>query len=157
MQVTAYAKVDAVHVGAVKQRPGVPVLVRVVAPPPAAASSESAPIDLVAVLDVSCCGGLGPVNRMDLLKKAMGFVIDKLGEHDRLAVVPVQASAAIAEKHDLVEMNAEGRKEATRMVQSSLTVTGENKLSTALKKAATVCNLVYSFRLTLVKAKLLQI
>ncbi|EAZ11771.1 hypothetical protein OsJ_01640 [Oryza sativa Japonica Group] len=138
VQVTAYAKVDAVHVDAVKQRPGVPVLVRVVAPPPAAASSERAPIDLVAVLDVSCCGGLGPVNRMDLLKKAMGFVIDKLGEHDRLAVVPVQASAAIAEKHDLVEMNAEGRKEATRMVQSSLTVTGENKLSTALKKAATI-------------------
>ncbi|XP_052136910.1 E3 ubiquitin-protein ligase WAVH1-like [Oryza glaberrima] len=138
VQVTAYAKVDAVHVGAVKQRPGVPVLVRVVAPPPAAASSERAPIDLVAVLDVSCCGGLGPVNRMDLLKKAMGFVIDKLGEHDRLAVVPVQASAAVAEKHDLVEMNAEGRKEATRMVQSSLTVTGENKLSTALKKAATI-------------------
>uniref|UniRef100_J3N9X8 VWFA domain-containing protein n=1 Tax=Oryza brachyantha TaxID=4533 RepID=J3N9X8_ORYBR len=70
---------------------------------------------------------------MELLRRAMEIVINKLGEHDRLAIVPVQA----AEKDELLRMNAEGRTEATTRVHS-LVATGDNKLSTALKNAAAI-------------------
>ncbi|KAF0897386.1 hypothetical protein E2562_036775 [Oryza meyeriana var. granulata] len=130
VQLTAYAKVDAINVNWPKSHLGIPVLVRVKAP---TATLERKPVDLVAVLDVNCCGGLGPVNRMDLLRKAMDLVIEKLSKPDCLAIVPVQASA-IAENLNLREMDDIGRSEATKRVKS-LVATGDNKLSTALKKA----------------------
>uniref|UniRef100_A0A0D9XUT7 VWFA domain-containing protein n=1 Tax=Leersia perrieri TaxID=77586 RepID=A0A0D9XUT7_9ORYZ len=136
VRVAAYAKVDATGVGPVKHRPGIPVLVRVVA---AQATSERVPIDLVTVLDVSCCNGLGPVNRIELLKRAMKLIIDKLGNNDHLAIVtvPVQPSTIAEKDDDLMRMDAEGRNKAASRMES-LVVTGEKKLSTALKKAVKI-------------------
>ncbi|KAF0897388.1 hypothetical protein E2562_036777 [Oryza meyeriana var. granulata] len=113
-------------------RQGIPVLVRVVAPP---LTPERVAIDLVAVLDVRCGGVLVPVNRMDLLNKAMELVMDKLSSQDRLAIVPVQSSP-IAMGEDLLEMNVNGRAEAAKRVKS-LAVGGGDNLSTALNKAVT--------------------
>uniref|UniRef100_A0A0E0MHQ7 VWFA domain-containing protein n=1 Tax=Oryza punctata TaxID=4537 RepID=A0A0E0MHQ7_ORYPU len=137
VQVAAYAKVDAIDVSWPRSHPGsIPVLVRVVAPP---ATSGRAPIDLVAVLDVSCGGGLGPVNRIDLLEKAMKLITGKLSKDDRLAIVPVQAStgAVATEKYDLRNMDANGREAAITWVKS-LVPAGDNKLSTGLNKAAEI-------------------
>uniref|UniRef100_A0A0D9XUT9 VWFA domain-containing protein n=1 Tax=Leersia perrieri TaxID=77586 RepID=A0A0D9XUT9_9ORYZ len=132
VQVTAYAKVDAIH-GWPKSHQGIPILVRVVAPP---LTSDCAPVDIVAVLDVRAGGGLVPVSRMDMVKTAMNLVIDKLTGHDRLAIVPVQSSPVDVED-DLLEMNVKGRTEAAERVRK-LAIFGGDNLSTALQKAVMI-------------------
>ncbi|GJN12092.1 hypothetical protein PR202_ga30339 [Eleusine coracana subsp. coracana] len=72
-----------------QQRDDFVVLVRVEAP---ATVQMHTPIDLVVMLDISesmnvPAGSFGGLSRLDLLKKAMKFVISKLDNRDRLAIV----------------------------------------------------------------------
>ncbi|CAL4919678.1 unnamed protein product [Urochloa decumbens] len=77
----------------------------------AAAAGGGAPLDLVAVLDVSSsmCG-----NKLSLLKQAVGFVIDQLGPDDRLSVVIFSRYAARLTR--LVRMSAAGKAAARSAV-----------------------------------------
>ncbi|KAL5204859.1 hypothetical protein ABZP36_009730 [Zizania latifolia] len=162
VKLTAYAKVDATHGLPMCRHPGIPVLVRVVAPSPTSQQQPRVPIDLVAVLDVSGGGcQLAPVNMMNLVKSAMELMIKKLTKDDRLAIVTEKDTSDLSSEKDassgarkdgstgagkddgprvpkkpeLMEMNDAGQKDATALVRS-LALTGDNKqLSIALDKA----------------------
>ncbi|KAL5204391.1 hypothetical protein ABZP36_009262 [Zizania latifolia] len=100
VKLTAYAKVDATHGLPKCRHPGIPVLVRVVAPSPTS-QRPRVPIDLVAVLDVGGCGSqLAPVNMMDLVKRAMELIINKLTKDDRLAIVTEKDTSDLSSKKD---------------------------------------------------------
>ncbi|KAK8450720.1 hypothetical protein SEVIR_6G079900v4 [Setaria viridis] len=75
-------------------RDGFAVLVHAKAPAAAAAAAEAAsaraPLDLVTVLDVSTSMS---GEKLALVKRAMGFVIDNLGAGDRLSVVAFDSDA----------------------------------------------------------------
>lgn len=84
-------------------------------------STTRAPLDLVAVLDVS--GSMsGP--KLELLKNAVGFVIQNLGETDRLSVV---AFSSVARRlFPLKVMSVAGKEEAIRAVDSLVAGGGTN-------------------------------
>ncbi|XP_010229894.1 uncharacterized protein LOC100842705 [Brachypodium distachyon] len=81
--------------------------------PPAAAGRARAPVDLVAVLDVS---GSMQGNKLALVKGAMGFVVDKLGPADRLSIVAFSDSARRV--LHLARMSDAGRASAKLAVES---------------------------------------
>ncbi|GFQ06059.1 uncharacterized protein sll0103, partial [Phtheirospermum japonicum] len=87
-----------------------------------ARSSQRAPIDLVAVLDVS--GSMGSSSKLTLLKQAMRFVIDNLGPNDRLSIVSFESRAYRI--LGLRRMTEKGRVDAKKAVDS-LEVMGLHK------------------------------
>ncbi|WVZ96094.1 LOW QUALITY PROTEIN: hypothetical protein U9M48_041775 [Paspalum notatum var. saurae] len=97
-----------------QQRDDFEVLVRVEAP---AAAKRSAPIDLVAVLDHECpaVSPEGP-SRLDLLKKAMKFIVKKLDDGDRLAIVAFNDQVVQEHSTDLLRISGDGRSHARRKV-----------------------------------------
>ncbi|KZV47197.1 hypothetical protein F511_05248 [Dorcoceras hygrometricum] len=91
-----------------------------------------APVDLVAVLDVS---GSMAGTKLALLKRAMGFVIQNLGPHDRLSVIAFSSTARRI--FSLRRMSEAGRNESIQAV-NSLTSNGGTNIAEGLRKAAKV-------------------
>jgi hypothetical protein len=91
-----------------------------------------APLDLVTVLDVS---GSMAGTKLELLKQAMGFVIDNLGPRDRLCVVSFSSGANRLMR--LARMSDAGKSLARRAVQS-LAAGGGTNIGEALRRAAKV-------------------
>ncbi|KAK6136138.1 hypothetical protein DH2020_030111 [Rehmannia glutinosa] len=94
--------------------------------------SQRAPIDLVTVLDVSgsMCG-----SKLDLLKRAVHFVIDNLGPSDRLSIVTFAYQAT--RMLPLRRMTENGRVDAKRAVDS-LIASGGTNIVEGLKKGVRV-------------------
>ncbi|XP_075490290.1 E3 ubiquitin-protein ligase WAV3-like isoform X2 [Primulina tabacum] len=89
-------------------------------------------VDLVAVLDVS---GSMAGSKLALLKRAMGFVIQNLGSHDRLSVIAFSSTARRI--FSLRRMTETGRNESIQAV-NSLTSNGGTNIAEGLRKAAKV-------------------
>ncbi|CAM0871066.1 unnamed protein product [Alopecurus aequalis] len=106
------------------------VLVHAKAP---GAADRTASIDLVTVLDVS--GSMGSERKLELLKEAMGFVIDKLGPADRLSVVSFSHQAH--QITPLTRMSDAGKASAKRAV-GSLVADGQTDILKGLDTAAKV-------------------
>ncbi|XP_051120077.1 E3 ubiquitin-protein ligase WAV3-like [Andrographis paniculata] len=98
----------------------------------AAFSGGRAPIDLVTVLDVS---GSMSGSKLALVKRAVGFVIDRLGPSDRLSVVSFSSRATRMLR--LRRMSESGREEAKRAV-NSLIADGGTNIVDGLKKGVQV-------------------
>ena len=79
----------------------------------AAAAASRAPLDLVTVLDVS---GSMAGEKLELVKRAMGFLIDNLGSDDRLSVVAFSTDARRIIR--LTRMSDDGKAAAKRGVES---------------------------------------
>ncbi|CAF1924194.1 E3 ubiquitin-protein ligase WAV3 [Brassica napus] len=91
-----------------------------------------APLDLVAVLDVSSSMDGA---KMELLKNAVGFVIQNLGETDRLSVVVFSSDAR--RLFPLKVMSVAGKREAIQAV-NSLVADGCTNIAEGLKVGARV-------------------
>ncbi|CAI9773944.1 unnamed protein product [Fraxinus pennsylvanica] len=91
-----------------------------------------APVDLVTVLDIS--GSMSGA-KLELLKRAMGFVIQNLGPNDRLAVVAFSSKAS--RLFPLLRMSEMGRQLALQAV-SSLIANGGTNIAEGLKKGAKI-------------------
>ncbi|GER28938.1 zinc finger C3HC4-type RING finger family protein [Striga asiatica] len=99
-------------VPASNSKPNFAVLIELKAPPLPHQETRS-PIDLVMVLDVSS-SMFGP--KLDLVKRAAGFVVDNLGPSDRLSLVSFSSSAHRV--LPLLRMTNAGRAKAKRAVNS---------------------------------------
>ncbi|PWA94447.1 von Willebrand factor, type A [Artemisia annua] len=111
------------------------LVLKVKAPPPARVlnqSSTRAPIDLVAVLDVSASMGGA---KLQMLKRAMRLVISSLGSADRLAIVAF--SACPKRVLPLKRMSARGQRSARRIIDQ-LAVSRGTCAGEALRKATKV-------------------
>ncbi|KAF8688078.1 hypothetical protein HU200_042445 [Digitaria exilis] len=97
-----------------------------------AGDAPRAPLDLVTVLDVS---GSMSGEKLALLKQAMGFVIDNLGPHDRLAVVAFSSGAHRVTR--LLRMSDAGKGQARTAVES-LVASGGTNIAEGLRTAAKV-------------------
>ncbi|XP_009780877.1 E3 ubiquitin-protein ligase WAV3-like [Nicotiana tabacum] len=121
-------------VGAAEDVPRFAVLVGLRAPPllDGAQDLERAPIDLVAVLDVS-----GSMNgsKLTLLKQAVCFVIDNLGPSDRLAIVTFSSRAQ--RNFPLRRMTEQGRQEAALAI-NGISANGGTNIVEGLKIGACV-------------------
>ncbi|XP_026447735.1 E3 ubiquitin-protein ligase WAV3-like [Papaver somniferum] len=94
--------------------------------------TSRAPIDLVTVLDIS---GSMKGTKIQLLKRAMGFVIDNLGPSDRLSVISFSSNAR--RLFPLLLMTGSGKQHALQAV-NSLVADGETVIVGGLKKGAKV-------------------
>ncbi|XP_037479452.1 E3 ubiquitin-protein ligase WAV3-like [Triticum dicoccoides] len=110
---------------------GFAVLVHAKAPG-VASTAEKTPVDLVTVLDVS---GSMTGQKLELLKDAMGFVVDNLGPADRLSVVSFSDHARRVTP--LARMSVAGKASAKLAVQS-LYADGFTNILKGLKMAAKV-------------------
>ncbi|XP_052166404.1 E3 ubiquitin-protein ligase WAV3-like [Oryza glaberrima] len=108
------------------------VLLHVKAPSIAGEAAARAPVDLVTVLDVS---GSMEGYKLTLLKRAMGFVIDKLGPGDRLAIVSFSYNARRVIR--LTRMS-EGGKASAKSAVESLHADGCTNILKGLVEAAKV-------------------
>lgn len=112
------------------------MLVRVEAPH----HGQHIPVDLVALLDVSSTMntevGSG-ITRLNLLKKAMKFVIKHLHEQDRLAIVPFNEK--FHTNDDSIEFcGMSGQREVAQSKVDKLVANDEAMLRPALKTAMKV-------------------
>nr|XP_034606524.1 uncharacterized protein LOC117866428 [Setaria viridis]TKV99882.1 hypothetical protein SEVIR_8G073800v2 [Setaria viridis] len=112
------------------------VLLRVEAPP---AAAHRVPIDVVAVLDVS-----GSMNdrenrpsRLDLLKAAAKFMVAKLDDGDRLAVVAFNDRPVRELSSGLLYLSGDGRRNAMNVVDK-LEARGGTALFPALEEAVKI-------------------
>ncbi|KAK4385575.1 E3 ubiquitin-protein ligase WAV3 [Sesamum angolense] len=94
--------------------------------------AQRAPIDLVTVLDVS---GSMFGSKLDLVKRAVNFVIDNLGPSDRLSVVSFATQAR--RMLPLRRMTENGREDAKRAV-NALVASGGTNIVEGLKKGVRV-------------------
>jgi Mg-chelatase subunit ChlD len=112
------------------------VLLRVEAP---AAAEARAPIDVVAVLDVS--GSMSDAekrpSRLDLLKAAAKFMVAKLDDGDRLSVVAFNDRPVRELSSGLLYMSGDGRRNAMNVVDK-LEARGGTALLPALEEAVKV-------------------
>ncbi|KAL5988386.1 hypothetical protein ACLOJK_036150 [Asimina triloba] len=102
------------------------------APAPLLDPARRAPVDIVAVLDVS--GSMAGA-KLHMLKRAMRLVVSSLGSGDRLAIVAF--SAATKRLMPLRRMTAHGQRAARRIVDRLLCGHG-TCVGDALKKASKV-------------------
>ncbi|KAL3650167.1 hypothetical protein CASFOL_006570 [Castilleja foliolosa] len=96
-------------------------------------NAQRAPVDLVAVLDVS--GSMGHSSKLTLLKQAVRFMIDNLGPNDRLSIVSFSDNAR--RMLPLRIMTESGRLDAKKAVDS-LYVEGGTNIVDGLRLAARV-------------------
>ncbi|MCL7026865.1 hypothetical protein MKW94_018391 [Papaver nudicaule] len=94
--------------------------------------TRRAPVDLVTILDVS---GSMTGTKIQLLKRAMGFVIENLGPFDRLSVITISSNAR--RLFPLFLMTDSGKQHALQAV-NSLFAGGETNILEGLKKGAQV-------------------
>ncbi|XP_059659472.1 E3 ubiquitin-protein ligase WAV3-like isoform X2 [Cornus florida] len=99
---------------------------------PSSSQNSRAPVDLVAVLDIS---GSMIGTKLALLKRAMGFVIQNLGPSDRLSVISFSSTAR--RLFPLRRMSDTGRQEALQAVNDLISNGGTN-ISEGLRKGAKV-------------------
>ncbi|CAO2151267.1 unnamed protein product [Urochloa humidicola] len=123
-----------------QQRDDFEVLVRVEAP---ATAQMHAPIDLVVALDVSESMNARPAprggpSRLDLLKKAMKFVISKLGDSDRLAIVAFNDH--VVEEYSTELLHVSGRHGQCRVKRAidELESGGRTAFKPALERAVRI-------------------
>lgn len=113
-----------------------PVLIRIQAPPLSPEASDRpndrAPLDLIAVLDVS---GSMHGDKIRLLKQAVEFVVDNLGPTDRLSVITFASSAQRVTP--LRRMTDAGRTDTIRAV-NSVRANGSTNIIAGLKRAVEV-------------------
>lgn len=95
-------------------------------------ATNHAPIDLVAVLDVS---GSMSGGKLVLLKRAMGFLIQRLSSSDRLSIVAFSSNAR--RSFPLRRMTTNGKQEALQAV-NHLVCAGGTNIGEGLKKGAKV-------------------
>uniref|UniRef100_A0ACD5YWZ3 Uncharacterized protein n=1 Tax=Avena sativa TaxID=4498 RepID=A0ACD5YWZ3_AVESA len=116
-----------------------PMLVRVEAPP---AVKQHVPIDLVALLNVSgsmnmeAAPGASTTSRMDLLKKAMKFVIKHLHEDDGVAIVPFNEKVVTAQSTDMFRIS--GQRVVAQNKVDKLVAKGETAFTPALEHAVKI-------------------
>ncbi|KAL6650241.1 hypothetical protein ACP70R_009166 [Stipagrostis hirtigluma subsp. patula] len=115
LQLKLLAKVDTVPEPIQNPQRSLPVLVHIMVPVEGIAKEKRAPLDLVAVLEVSCGGKETKMRRLMMLNKAMGLVMEKLNHNDRLAIIPVH-SPVIEPAAALLQMTKEGRSEHTKVL-----------------------------------------
>uniref|UniRef100_A0A0E0MKL2 VWFA domain-containing protein n=1 Tax=Oryza punctata TaxID=4537 RepID=A0A0E0MKL2_ORYPU len=113
-------------------RDGFAVLVHAKAPAAAAEATGRAPLDLVTVLDVSTSM---TGDKLALVKRAMGFVIDSLGAADRLSVVAFATDAHRVLR--LTRLSEDGKVTAKRAVDA-LVAHGNTNIRDGLDVAAKV-------------------
>lgn len=148
VSVLAYSEVSSVSASESLQR--FTVLIHVKAPPASSDVCESsrihdvnssaclqgcstrAPLDLVAVLDIS---GSMAGRKLVLLKQAMGFVVRNLSSADRLSVVVFSSSAKRV--FPLQKMGEEGQRQAIQAMDA-LIATGGTNIAEGLKKGVKV-------------------
>ncbi|KAK9072113.1 hypothetical protein SSX86_008545 [Deinandra increscens subsp. villosa] len=113
------------------------VVLRVKAPPPPHglnnASTRRAPIDLVAVLDVSASMGGA---KLQMLKRAMRLVISSLGSVDRLSIVAFSDSPK--RLLPLRRMHPRGQRSARRIIDQLVSSRGSSGGGEALRNATKV-------------------
>uniref|UniRef100_A0A0E0M8F7 RING-type E3 ubiquitin transferase n=1 Tax=Oryza punctata TaxID=4537 RepID=A0A0E0M8F7_ORYPU len=98
----------------------------------AAGDAQRAPLDLVTVLDVSWSM---EGRKLELVKRAISFVIDNLGHADRLCVVTFSTEAS--RRTPLLRMSEVGKATAKRTVES-LVANGSTDVGQGLRVAARV-------------------
>ncbi|KAL6843109.1 hypothetical protein ACP4OV_026822 [Aristida adscensionis] len=117
------------------------VLVRMEAP---TELKRRALLDLVVVLDVSSSmntlaavqfGGSSSRSRLDLLKRAIKFVIGKLDDGDRLAIVAFNDQVVREHSMDLLHVSGNGRSIACRKVDELMAGGGKTALEPGLDRA----------------------
>ncbi|GER25641.1 zinc finger C3HC4-type RING finger family protein [Striga asiatica] len=121
-------------VPALDSKPNFAVVIELRAPPLSHQGPQArAPIDLAMVLDVS--GSMkGP--KLDLVKRAAGFVVDNLGPSDRLSLVCFSTSARIVlPLHETTEV---GRANAKQAVNSLFSDNGNTNIADGLTKGLQV-------------------
>ncbi|GFP93567.1 uncharacterized protein sll0103 [Phtheirospermum japonicum] len=139
-----YAAPKKVTIKAVPERPAIAssesvspftVLVGIKAPSLSedACASQRAPVDLVAVLDVS--GSMSWSSKLALVKQAVHFVIDNLGPNDRLSIVSFSNNAR--RMLPLRRMTEDGHVDAKKAVDS-LFANGGTNIVDGLKMGARV-------------------
>ncbi|XP_062012405.1 E3 ubiquitin-protein ligase WAV3-like [Rosa rugosa] len=129
--VKTYAEFSAIS--AAESSSKFPVLVSIRAPPLKDSEGHGrTPIDLVTVLDVS---GSMTGSKLDLVKRAVKFVIENLGSSDRLSIVSFSSNSKRV--LPLQRMTADGRESAILAVES-LRAGGGTNIAEALKKGTKV-------------------
>ena len=112
--VTIKTQTEFLAISAAESCPHFPVLVSIRAPALQDPDGEGhTPIDLVTVLDVS---GSMAGRKLDLVKRAVKFVIQNLGPSDRLSIVSFSTTARRV--FPLRRMTVEGRESAIQAVDS---------------------------------------
>ncbi|KAL6206347.1 hypothetical protein ACLB2K_023595 [Fragaria x ananassa] len=112
--VTIKIQTESLAISAAESHPRYPVLVSICAPSLQDTDGQGrTPIDLVTVLDISgsMCG-----LKLDLVKRAVKFIIQNLGPSDRLSIVTFSTTARRV--LPLRRMSVEGRENAVRAVNS---------------------------------------
>ncbi|KAE8775232.1 hypothetical protein D1007_52292 [Hordeum vulgare] len=116
-----------------------PILVRVEAPPTV---KQHVPVDVVALLNVSGSMNMGAApgantpSRMDLLKKAMKFVIKHLHEDDGLAIVPFNEKIVTSHSTDMFRIS--GQRVVAQNKVDKLMAKGDTSFSPALEQAVKI-------------------
>jgi len=105
---------------------------------PSGVPEQRAPVDIVLVLHVQI-RLIAPPNWHHLLVKATQVVLDKLGEHDRLAIVPASLMEKRAVKPEFYEMSSLNKKRAIAAVNDSQAMRRNAQLLTDLESAESVC------------------
>ncbi|KAK9937056.1 hypothetical protein M0R45_013873 [Rubus argutus] len=112
--ITITTQTETLAISAAESPPSFPVLVSICAPSLQDLDGHGrTPIDLVTVLDVS--GSMTGL-KLDLVKRAVKFVIQNLGPSDRLSIVSFSTTARRV--FPLRRMSVEGRESAVRAVDS---------------------------------------
>ncbi|XP_019173047.1 PREDICTED: uncharacterized protein LOC109168481 isoform X1 [Ipomoea nil] len=109
------------------------IVLRLRAPPASTMAARRAPIDLVAVLDVS---GKMTTENIQMMKRAMRLVVSSLSAADRLSIVAFSATSK--RLLPLRRMTTTGRRSARRIVDAVVSLEGTASAIDALKKAAKV-------------------
>lgn len=124
LQLKILAKVDAIPLSIQKPRRGLPILVHIVVPPLEELEEERCPIDLVVVVDVRNGDNVMNEKTLNLIHKALEFVMEKLTDRDRLAILHDQPSITQSAS-GLLQMTMEGRHECMKAL-SFLTKVSKN-------------------------------
>lgn len=109
------------------------IVLRLRAPPASTMAARRAPIDLVAVLDVS---GKMTTENIQMMKRAMRLVVSSLSAADRLSIVAFSSTSK--RLLPLRRMTTTGRRSARRIVDAIVGLEGTASAIDALKKAAKV-------------------
>ena len=116
-----------------ESRTDFPVLVQVTAP---MQPTQRHSLDLVAVLDTS--GSMMTDHRLGFVKEAMKFVIDNLGDDDRLSIQPFRNTGNEHRLCPLTKMSEKNRKELKTKVTKLRAPDGADDDLEAAKEAAQV-------------------
>jgi hypothetical protein len=115
LRLRVMAKVDDIP----KDKKGLPVLVRVMAPEVGLAKAKRAPVDVVVVLDTE----KKTKKKVELLIKAMEVIMDKLGHQDRIAIIiPIQ-TATTQRAARFMDRSKQGRRKFFNKLTSVETAT----------------------------------